>query len=341
MTRKSSSDSETKRDVVVVGGGLAGRSAASQVQAAGLSVAVLDKGRSPGGRLATRRLGSARADHGAQFFTVRTQTFAELVSEWQKDGLVQVWSRGWSDGSLSEAPEDGHPRYICLDGMNGLAKRLAKGIDVHVEARSTAVSQEGDGWIVQVGDDAVWRARAVLLTPPVPQSLALVDMGHTTLHPRDRKALERIRYAPCVTGLFVVEGGGVMLPEPGAVQRPRATVSWIADNRRKGISPDGLAVTVQAAPGFSRKLWTMSDEDALNAVRTGLMPHLGPESRIVEEQLKKWHYAEPEVLHPTRYLLATDLPPLAFAGDAFAGPRIEGAVLSGFAAGEALAEHIT
>jgi hypothetical protein len=341
MNETGSSEGGVDRDVVVIGAGLAGLSAAGQLQAAGLSVIVLDKGRSAGGRLATRRLGNGRADHGAQFFTVRTQAFAEMVAEWQKAGLVQVWSRGWSDGSLSEAPEDGHPRYICLDGMNSLAQRLARGLDVRADARATAVSQVGDGWVVEVGEDAAWRARAVLLTPPVPQSLALVDMGRTTLHPRDRKALERIRYAPCVTGLFVVEGGGVMLPEPGAIQRPRATISWIADNRRKGISPDALVVTVQAAPAFSRKMWSMPDEEALTAVRAGLMPHMGPDARIVDEQLKRWRYADPEVLHPTRYLLATDLPPLAFAGDAFAGPRVEGAVLSGVAAGEALLDHVS
>jgi predicted NAD/FAD-dependent oxidoreductase len=68
--------------VVIVGAGLAGLSAARLLRDAGHDVVVLDKGRSPGGRCATRRIGNATLDHGAQFFTVRSDEFARCVDEW-------------------------------------------------------------------------------------------------------------------------------------------------------------------------------------------------------------------------------------------------------------------
>ena len=56
---------------------MAGLTAARCLLRAGCDVAVLDDGRSPGGRLATRELaGGARADSGAQFFTIRSELFA-------------------------------------------------------------------------------------------------------------------------------------------------------------------------------------------------------------------------------------------------------------------------
>jgi predicted NAD/FAD-dependent oxidoreductase len=51
--------------IVVVGAGLAGLTAARSLVAGGHDVLVLDKGRSPGGRMATRRIGGATFDHGA------------------------------------------------------------------------------------------------------------------------------------------------------------------------------------------------------------------------------------------------------------------------------------
>ena len=65
-----------------------------------------------GGRLATRRIGLGRADHGAQFFTIRTPGFRAWVHGWVADDLVYEWSRGWSDGSASSARPD--HRQTCF-----------------------------------------------------------------------------------------------------------------------------------------------------------------------------------------------------------------------------------
>ena len=110
--------------VAIVGAGLAGLMAARPLADAGHEVVLLDKGRSPGGRLATRRVGAAVIDHGAQFFTVRSDAFAAHVGAWRRDGLVTEWCRGFG------SEPDGYPRYAVRGGMNALAKHLARGLDV-------------------------------------------------------------------------------------------------------------------------------------------------------------------------------------------------------------------
>ncbi len=343
MDTKNSSGGDTapanSADVLIVGAGLAGLMAAHELRSRGLSALLLEKGRSVGGRLATRRIGPGRADHGAQFFTVRTPEFRAWVERWQAEGLVYVWSTGWSDGSLATAPSDGHPRYAVRGGMNALAKHLAQGLDVRLETQITAVSPTPVGWVIADQAGQSYTGRALLLTPPVPQSLALLDASGVVLAERDRRDLESIEYAPSLAGIFWIDRPA-LLPDPGAIQRNNAPIIWIADNRRKGISSETL-VTVQAAPEVSQAAWQMSEEAVLESLYEGVRPYLEPGARVVERQLKRWRYALPTELHSERTLLARELPPLAFAGDAFGGPRVEGAALSGLAAGQVLTAACT
>jgi len=69
--------------VAIIGAGMTGASAASQLRAAGAEVVVFDKARGPGGRMTSKRLVSdntalaqSSLDLGAQYFTVRHPRFA-------------------------------------------------------------------------------------------------------------------------------------------------------------------------------------------------------------------------------------------------------------------------
>ena len=323
-----------KTDVIIVGAGLAGLMAGRVLAEAGKRVLLFDKGQSVGGRLATRRIGGGVADHGAQFFTVREPEFGAVVARWIAEGMVFEWSRGWSSGSLAATSNDGHPRYAAYKGMNALAKHLATGLEVRTGVKLVAVQQIEGGWQVEDEAGRKERAKGLLLTPPVPQSLDLLDDGEVQLSSRDRAALEALEYDPCLTGMFVLDRE-IRLPAPGAIQRPYANMYWIADNHRKGIS-DAVIVTTQAGAQYSRQLADLSDEKVLAAFKVDLLPLLG-DAQITEMQLKRWRYAQPVSVYPERCLVVQrGNMPLVFAGDAFGGPRVEGAALSGLVAGRAL-----
>lgn len=329
------------RAVLIVGAGLSGLLAALRLQQHGHPVTLLDKAHTTGGRLATRAIGPGLADSGAQFFTVREPTFRHYVEQWQQAGLVYTWSTGWSDGSLiAGANNDGYPRYAVSGGMNALARHLtdqllAHGATIITDRRITRISQVGDGWQATDEQNNQYASAALILTPPVPQALALLDGSDVELTAADRAALERIAYAPCLCGLFWL-AGDITLPEPGALQRPGADLAWVADNQRKGISPAAPLITVHAGPVYSATHYDVPEEELLATMQASLQPFMRGKVICHEAQLKRWRYALPTVTYPARYLQAQGLPPLYFGGDAFGGPRVEGAALSGLAMGAAL-----
>ena len=306
----------------------------------GRTVHVIDKGRSVGGRLATRRVGeTGLADHGAQFFTVRTSTLQRHVDRWRAQDLVYVWGTGWSDGSVKRTVSDGHPRYVVRGGMNKLAKHLARGIDISVDRLVASVRTRAEGWSLEDSDGLTYESRGLILTPPVPETLELLTASGVHLSAEDIAELRRIRFGPCLCGIHAVNGD-VELPEPGAMQNFLSEVYWVADNQAKGIS-EATIITSHANAKFSRQNWDASEADIIRALESAVQPYLKPGARIVQTQLKKWRYSVPLTTYPQETLLASDLPPLAFAGDAFGGRgRVEGAFSSGLAAGEAMAEAL-
>jgi len=320
-----------RRRVVVVGAGVAGLTAARKLNGS-FDVVVLDKGRGVGGRLATRRIGDATFDHGAQFITTHTLEFAETVAAWDRAGVARPWFRG-RIGPDGIHDQDGHARFRGVTTMNAIAKHLADGLDVRVRARVVALAQSGAAWRVRLDDGTELGADAVVLSAPVPQALDLLTAGAVRLAAADAEALRSIRYEACLAVLAPLHGPSG-LPDPGAVDPAGGPIDWMADNHLKGVSTVP-AITIHATTDFSEAHWEAPDEIAV----AGLIRAAGLGSEPIDDliQVHRWRFARPVVIHPDRCLVADSLPPLVFTGDAFGGAKVEGAERSGAAASEAVA----
>jgi predicted NAD/FAD-dependent oxidoreductase len=328
------------RKIVVVGAGIAGLTAARRLTGADGSadgsaeVVVLDKGRGVGGRVATRRIGEATLDHGAQFLTTHTPDFAETVAGWERAGVVRPWFHG-RIGPQGVLEADGHVRYRGAPTMNAIARHLAIGLDVRLGTRVTAVQPDGERWIVRTDGPGArdLAADVLVLTTPVPQALDLLAAGGVDLAATDREALGAVRYDPCLALLAPLHGPSG-LAHPGAVDPDAGPIEWMADNHTKGVSGT-VAVTLHADAAYSHEHWTAS----VDVIAADLLAAAGLRSGAIHElvQVQRWRYARPTVLHAQRCLVADLTPALVLAGDAFGEAKIEGAALSGAAAAEAVA----
>lgn len=312
--------------IAVVGAGLAGLTAASDLTAGGHEVTVFDKGRSPGGRMATRRIGDATIDHGAQFFTVRSDTFGARIAPHLASGLVYEWCRGFS------AEGDGYPRYAVRGGMNALTKAMAAGLDVRCSSMVFSIAPGSTAaWVVGLDDGSTFDADAVIVTCPLPQSYSLLMPIGVVLP----DALVRADYDRTIAGLITLTGSPAV-PEPGGVQNPTADLSFVVDNQRKGVSAMP-ALTVHATAEWSLAHWDDPLADLARALTTAAADFIGS-ADVSEIQIKKWRFATPRSIWDDPCWIAPDTAgPLIVAGDAFAGPKVEGAVRSGAAAAAAAA----
>ncbi|WP_288587077.1 FAD-dependent oxidoreductase [uncultured Methylobacterium sp.] len=304
--------------IAIIGAGIAGAAAARRLHDAGHRVVVLDKGRGPGGRMATRRgPDGLRFDHGAQFFTARDPRFAACIEDWTARGVAAPWG--------------GPHRSVGTPGMSAPARDLLAGIDLSCGRAVGRLARAGDGWRLEEADGTALVDGAafsrVLLTCPSLQGLALLaGCG------QDLPGLADVRYAPCWT-LMLAHDGPPPFEEPARQDDdPAAVFAWIARDGTKPGRDGGGTVVAHAAPAWSRA----NLEDGADAVAERLVAALRaivPLGTVRHAAAHRWRYAQVERAVGTPCLFAPETG-LGFAGDGCLGPRVEFAYLSGLALAE-------
>jgi hypothetical protein len=323
--------------VAIIGAGIAGLSAARVLQAAGVEVTVLDKGRGPGGRLASRRattpLGEVSFDHGAQYFTVRSPEFREAIAALRQAGAVARWTGRFArmdaaTGDIEPVPSE--DRWVGTPTMSALIRALCEGLDVHVSRAVARLSQSPEGWTLLDADGATLaQADAVLLTIPPVQARVLLD----PVAPELSDALRVAELAPCWTVMLA-------FAEPlswpyDAVALTNSPLAWAARNASKpGRAPIDTWV-LQASPETTREDLSKPPEAVINRLLPVLNLGANRVLNPIYAEAHRWLYARVEAEMPVPSLW-NPLTRLGTAGDWHIGPRIEAAWLSG----QALARQV-
>ena len=146
--------------VAIVGAGLSGAFLSVLLGRAGHTVRVFDKGRGPGGRLATRRHESGvRFDHGAPGVPMPDgDPFSVVLEALVEKGHAARWS------GLGEPMAVGQP------GMSQIVRALLEPFTVATGATVTRAERSADGWRLSLDDETVPEPfDALVLTVPAPQ----------------------------------------------------------------------------------------------------------------------------------------------------------------------------
>ena len=302
-----------RRDVVVVGAGLAGLAAARHVAQGGLSVEVIEKSGGLGGRLATRRVDELPVDHGCPVLEVPAE--GPLADEVAALDPVQL-----------DAP--GRPLGLRL-GMTALPKRIAGDLDVARRARVTALVPSDDGVVVL--DDvspSPRHAACVILAAPGPQAAALL---RTAGQEGRAAALDAALYDPALIMLAGLPAG---LDRP-AIRPGGGSCALVVDEGAKRPIPDGgTVIAAHLTAEVSRDLIDDPDDDRIMAdYLPAVLTDLGVDGEPSWTQLKRWRYATP------RGAAADGSRPLEgrilLCGDALTGTGLNRVFDSGLRAGDA------
>ncbi len=321
------------RSVAVVGAGLSGLTCARELADGGLEVRVFDKARGPGGRMATRRAGDLRFDHGAQYFTVRDDRFEKAVDSWCRRGIVAPWTGRIvvvDDGAVSRE-NSRTSRFVGVPAMNAVCRHLARDLDVSYGTRIESLNRDGDGWVVS-DEDGVERGSfdAVVVSAPAPQAAVLLR----TFSPDLTARAATVEMAPC-WAVMATFPNSLDLGFDGAFVNNSA-IRWVARDASKPERPDHESWVIHASSEWSTVHLEMEPDRAAEALVHEFSAALGLEKEAPNHlAAHRWRFALPLEPLPENFLLDANLR-LAACGDWCGGPRVEGAFLSGLAAADGI-----
>ena len=321
--------------VLVIGSGVAGLAAARTLTNHNIETVVVDKGRRPGGRLASRELAGTVFDYGAQYFTARNSELQRLVGALVWEGVLARWEPrvGWHDHDglhAATAPLAEEPWFVAPRGFSSLGERLADALPVRQSTHVVGIERTPTGWEVAFRDTPTEHYSHVIVTVPLAQALALTPSAQRAMWDLDALAARQC-HEPCWS-LSIELAAPVSVPFD-AIRSATSDIAWLArETSKPGRAAPGDVWTLHASREFSTKQLE-ADSDVVTARLTesfatmvGSMPH------IRATHAHRWRYARATTRDRGdagyRYDAASGF---GLAGDALAGPRIELAYLSGIA----------
>lgn len=308
-------DAASMLKTLVVGAGLSGLMIALSLRDS-RDVAVVDKARSVGGRLATRRTDNATFDHGAQFYRLKAP-LREMHERWLERQLVKLWFT-----------ENQEQHFYAVGGMTALAKDLAQDTRVIVNERVVGLERKNQKWVVTFDSARIEKVDEVIFTCPTPQTLEIFKVSSLAYPAR----LSEVLYSKALVLLIEDSPTPFRFQAHGYVEPQNSSIFSVADQHEKGISKVN-AITVTLTAETSDQHFDSPDEDVIRHA-IGELQKIYPNFVPGITQLKKWRYCQVQKSFGELFAQVSD--GLYLAGDGFGGASLNGAARSA----DALSKHL-
>ncbi|MFT6557053.1 NAD(P)/FAD-dependent oxidoreductase [Sneathiella sp.] len=314
-------------DIAIIGAGLSGLTAANMLKDH-FSITLFDKSKGVGGRLATRRSKPYNFDHGAQFFSPKTDDFKAFIAPMIKAGVIKPWRARFAEIDGRKVTQQWQwdaqkPHYVGAPGMNAIGKYLAKDLRVKLNTTVISIKQTGKKWHLE---DEYGKALGafdwVISTIPPKQAAQLVPAN---------APVQQILESTSMSGCFSVMLG-FETPLPLAFDAAvvvNENISWISANQTKPDRGNSYSLLIHSTNKWADAHLDDDREDVLKYLCQHTGEIIGHDLRkAVHKSIHGWRFANIEKQSgPTHF--ADTQRKIALCGDYFIQGRMEAAFTSG------------
>lgn len=143
------------KNIAIIGAGMAGLTDANILKDFA-NITVFEKARGVSGRMSTRYADPYFFDHGAQYFTVKTNEFSDFIQPMIDTNIIKPWDADFveiKDNTITKQSKwnDEFKHFVGCPKMNAIAQYLAKDLDIRINTRVGSILKDNNIW--KLSDD--------------------------------------------------------------------------------------------------------------------------------------------------------------------------------------------
>ena len=312
--------------IAIIGSGMSGITLAKKLSASN-EVVVFDKSRGIGGRMATRRVEEYNFDHGAQFFTAKSEEFKEFCNQAKKDGVIEEWQcrfaeivddkihRNWQFGT-DKAHFVGNPQ------MNSFCKYIGHGLEILLGKQIESIYFDNQKWSLKTAENEIFDNFDYLF-------LAIPSHQVVNLIPKNFKYFDvvaNVKMMGCFSLMLGFKENLKMDFDAALVKK--SILSWISANSSKPGRPEGFSLLINSSNGWADE----NIEEDLDLVKEKMIDALQKiinfrPNQIEYQNVHRWRYANASLREGQKSLFDANMN-LGICGDWLISGRVENAFLS-------------
>lgn len=315
------------KKIAIIGAGISGLTVAKELAKLN-EIVVFDKSRGIGGRMATRRVDGYHFDHGAQFFTAKSEEFKELCQKAKSDRIIEEWNCNFVEiieNKINKKWQFGNDKahFVAKPQMNSLCKYMGKDLNILTAKQIASVNFDNNKWSLKTLENEIFEDFDYLI-------LAIPSHQAVNLIPANFKYFDivaNIKMSGCFT-LMLGFYEDINFEFDAALVK-ESNISWISVNSSKPERPKGLSLVVNS----SNKWADENIEEDLEIVKEKMITSL---KKIIDfdfkninyQNIHRWRYANADLRQGDKSLFDQNLN-LGICGDYLISGRVENAFLSG------------
>ncbi len=321
---------DPKKKIAIIGTGLSGLTAAHFLKDYA-DISLFDKSRGVGGRMSTRRAAPYAFDHGAQFFTAKTEAFKTFIAPMIDTAVIACWEARFAEIKnkkiiLQKQWNNAHPHYVGVPAMNAIPKYLSRDLNIQLNTRIKAIARHQSKWyITNENDDVLGEYDWIISAIPPQQALAILP---NTLP--FYAMINAFKMQACFVLMLGFESNPGL--EFDIARIDDSVISCLSTNSSKPGRGKPHSLLIYSTNQWANEHADTDHTQAMNTIyqKVSEMIHLDL-TPVVHKTLHKWRYANIEKQRGKTHLLDAKLG-VAVCGDWFIQGRVEGAFESGFKA---------